>query len=103
MNIRIISFVVMNLALAACKSKKTAPTPVVQAPAEELDTVHVVTSRLPARKVYRESNPLPNDLIHTKLEVGFDWAKTRMNGRATLTVKPRFYPVSQLALNARGM
>jgi aminopeptidase N len=52
---------------------------------------------------YRESNPLLNDLIHTKLEVSFDWANARLNGKASLILKPYFYPTNVCYLNARGM
>jgi aminopeptidase N len=41
------------------------------------------------------------DLIHTKLEVRFDWDKQELHGIATVQVKPHFYPQSQLILDAR--
>ncbi len=55
------------------------------------------------RENYRGSNERSNDLIHTKLEVSFDWSLCRMNGKATLQLKPYFYPTNMLYLNARGM
>ena len=55
------------------------------------------------REVYRASNERSNDLIHTKLEVSFDWQLCRMSGKATLTLKPYFYPTNMLYLNAKGM
>jgi aminopeptidase N len=54
-------------------------------------------------EIYRGSNPRGNDIIHTKLEVNFDWKLCRMNGKATIQVKPYFYPTNMLYLNARGM
>lgn len=42
-----------------------------------------------------------HDLIHTKLEVKFDWEKQQLHGIATVQVKPHFYPQQQLVLDAR--
>ncbi|WP_083758861.1 M1 family aminopeptidase [Candidatus Amoebophilus asiaticus] len=42
-----------------------------------------------------------HDLIHTKLEIKFDWEKQQLHGTATIQVKPHFYPQSQLVLDAR--
>lgn len=53
--------------------------------------------------VYRASAKRTNDLLHTKLEVSFDWAKAYLFGKATLTLKPYFYPTSELVLDAKGM
>src|SRR5690606_366703 len=36
------------------------------------------------------------DLIHTKLEVSFDWENQYLNGVATLELIPHFYPQSEL-------
>ncbi len=55
------------------------------------------------RPVYRESETVLTDLIHTKLEVNFDWTKSRMNGIATITAKPHFYASDSLILDAKGM
>lgn len=55
------------------------------------------------RKVYRSSYTLLNDLVHTKLEVKFDWQKKYLLGKATITLHPHFYSTDSLTLNARGM
>ncbi len=55
------------------------------------------------RDTYRASNDRSSDLIHSKLEVSFDWNLCRLNGKATLLLKPYFYPTNMLFLNARGM
>lgn len=52
--------------------------------------------------VYRASETRINDLLHTKLEVSFDWQKQYLNGKATLTFKPYFYPTNVLTLDAKG-
>jgi aminopeptidase N len=54
-------------------------------------------------KNYNPSRTLYNDLIHTKLEVSFDWAKSRLNGKATINAKPHFYDTDSLTLDAKGM
>jgi aminopeptidase N len=55
------------------------------------------------KKVYRASAPRINDLVHTKLDVKFDYSKSYMNGKAWITLKPHFYPTDSLALDAKGM
>jgi len=53
--------------------------------------------------LYRKTNSLPFDLIHTKLDVDFDWPNSYMNGVAELTVSPRFYPQDSMVLDAVSM
>ena len=55
------------------------------------------------KKIYRASATKINDLVHTKLDVKFDYAKSYMYGKAWITVKPHFYPTDSLALDAKGM
>jgi aminopeptidase N len=55
------------------------------------------------RPVYRAAETILTDLIHTKLEVNFDWSKSRMNGIATITAKPHFYASDSVILDAKGM
>ncbi|MBL7696792.1 MAG: M1 family peptidase [Chitinophagaceae bacterium] len=54
-------------------------------------------------KVYRETVPLINDLVHTKADVKFDYDKSYLYGKAWLTLKPHFYPTDSLKLDAKGM
>lgn len=54
-------------------------------------------------QIYRGSNLLTNDLIHTRLDLKFDWDKKQVTGNALLTLQPYFYPASVLYLHARGM
>lgn len=53
-------------------------------------------------KPYNASHTFEHDLIHTKLELSFDWEKKRANGKATLTLKPWFYPTDKLTLDAKN-
>lgn len=55
------------------------------------------------KKVYRESATRINDLVHTKLDVKFDYSKSHLNGKAWITLKPHFYTTDSLTLDAKGM
>lgn len=72
-------------------------------PSINLDTIKVVANKAPVKKVYRGSNTLTNDIVHTTLYVNFDWQKSQMNGKAVIQAKPYFYPTNMLYLDARGM
>jgi aminopeptidase N len=96
------------ITLACSSSKKTQQTKTAKSsvndqPAIDLDTIRVVANPAPKKKVYRESNPLVNDIINTKLEVSFDWNNSQLIGKAEIHAKPYFYPTNMLYLNARGM
>lgn len=64
-----------------------------------LDTVEVVASR---ENPYRGFATKYFDLINTKLEVSFNYAKQYLYGKATLTMKPHFYPQTEVVLDAKG-
>ena len=53
--------------------------------------------------IYRAALPHINDLVHTKLDVRFDYAKSYLYGKAWITLKPHFYPTDSLSLDAKGM
>jgi len=55
------------------------------------------------KKIYRASHPKTNELVHTKLEVKFDFEKAWMYGKAWITLKPHFYATDTLTLDAKGM
>jgi aminopeptidase N len=57
----------------------------------------------PALKIYRASPTKINDLVHTKLDVRFDYAKKYLYGKAWITLKPHFYTTDSLTLDAKGM
>lgn len=57
----------------------------------------------PALKIYRGVPTKVNDLIHTKLDVRFDYKKRYMYGKEWVTLKPHFYPTDSLRLDAKGM
>jgi aminopeptidase N len=51
---------------------------------------------------YRQSETKLFDLVHTRLDVAFDWQKQHLLGKATLELRPWFYPQRTLALDAKG-
>ncbi|MEO7444913.1 MAG: M1 family metallopeptidase [Ferruginibacter sp.] len=55
------------------------------------------------KTIFRESALKINDLVHTKLEVNFDYDKSYMYGKEWLTLKPHFYPTDSVQLDAKGM
>ena len=55
------------------------------------------------KKQYRYTGERINNLQHTKLELSFDYAKSFVMGKATITLSPHFYPTDSLQLDAKGM
>ncbi len=55
------------------------------------------------KKIYRATPTKINDLVHTKLDVKFDYAKAYMYGKAWITLHPHFYATDSLNLDAKGM
>ncbi|MCB0410575.1 MAG: hypothetical protein KDD29_10180, partial [Flavobacteriales bacterium] len=95
--------------LVACHSNKknaanttTESVAVVKEVIEEPKKVEK-EKEAPKPKDYRETDPKICDLIHTNLEVSFDWTNSYLNGKADITLKPHFYNTQMCFLNARGM
>ena len=55
------------------------------------------------KKNYRGSITKINDLVHTKLDVRFDYDKSYMYGKEWLTLKPTCYATDSVLLDAKGM
>jgi aminopeptidase N len=51
--------------------------------------------------LYRASATRLHDLLHTRLDISFDWDKQHVLGKAELTLHPYFYPTDQLELDAK--
>jgi len=67
----------------------------VEKPLEEPEIVE--------RDPYNASATIKTDLIHTNLKVNFNWEESQLNGNATLTCAPYFYPTDSLILDAKAM
>lgn len=55
------------------------------------------------KMTYRGTYPRINDLVHTKLDVKFDYSKSQMMGKEWLTLTPHFYSTDTVLLDAKGM
>lgn len=61
------------------------------------------------RSLYAQTNTYQatlakvNDLVHTKLDVRFDYKKCYLYGKEWITLMPHFYPTDSLRLDAKGM
>lgn len=86
---------ILIILISACKSTRNSTATVT------LPEVSVKSSADAAN--YRASNTIRHDLVHTKLDVSFDWQKSYLYGKAEITLKSHFYPLDTLWLNARGM
>ena len=101
----LISLIAVSMLLASCKTIKgtnqTEPIEVVALP--ELTIQEEDRTAKTEVDDYQPSNKKLNDLIHTKLDVKFDWTKQYLYGKAELTFKPYFYATNELVLDAKGM
>ncbi|MCB0641828.1 MAG: M1 family metallopeptidase [Phaeodactylibacter sp.] len=102
----------------SCKIKKVAqtdmpqPTTVEETEVWNLDTLEIVADPIvPSDLIIPEVYQLPdyhpshkrvNDLLHTSLNVRFDWEKEQVIGQATLELTPYFYPTSFVTLDAKN-
>ncbi len=100
-----IAYIVAATLVVACGTNKTTETkPVAAETAVAQPATDEVQEDLPTqRPVYRASETILTDLIHTRLDVRFDWAQTQLIGKATIQAKPHFYASDKLILDAKGM
>lgn len=66
----------------------------------DLDTIVIKANS--DLNIYRASEKRDFDIIHTKLEVSFDWDSTYLYGKASILCKPYYYDQSKLVLDAKG-
>lgn len=113
--IRLIPFIAVIFLLVSCKTQKLATEETIfdggtiEIEERDLDTL-VVSAEKPNNlktpeeyklPLYRGSYKLENDIIHTALDLKFDWEKEHVLGKATLTIKPWFYAVDKVTLDAK--
>ncbi len=55
------------------------------------------------KKLFRASETKINSVVHTKLDVRFDYSKSYLMGKEWLTLKPTCYPTDSVLLDAKGM
>lgn len=99
-----ILFSILTLAFVACQPKASKSETPVSKTGENNATNAVIKEEEPKKdSVYHGSRTIYTDLVNTKLEVSFDWTKSYLFGKETLTAKPHFYSNSTLVLDAKGM
>ncbi|MEJ6583353.1 MAG: M1 family metallopeptidase [Crocinitomicaceae bacterium] len=90
--------------LVGCGTKTDSSSTAIGEDAVNVSEDNVKLNDAPTeRAVYRESEAILTDLVHTKLEVNFNWTNSTMNGIATITAKPHFYSTDSLILDGKGM
>ncbi len=97
MPIRYWPLLTLLLLAASCSSTKNAVKQ-KDAVTVDLDTIEITASR---DNPYRASATKYFDLVHTKLQVSFNYAKQYLYGKAIITLRPHFYPQSELVLDAK--
>ena len=87
---------IIAITLSACSVIQKNTSDVI------LEEVLVESTQIAQREYYHESPKRVNDLIHTKLDVAFDWNKKHLLGTAYLDLKPYFEPQNSVTLDAKG-
>ncbi|RIW18794.1 M1 family peptidase [Algoriphagus lacus] len=95
----------------SCKSEKIA-TELESEPLTITDTdsgegvdsaklIQLIQEKEAEIEAYQPSARRDFDLIHTDLDLSFDWSNQAVLGKARLTLKPFFYPQKELILDAK--
>ncbi|GAA4305877.1 M1 family metallopeptidase [Nibribacter koreensis] len=99
----------VSLFMTGCAAKQpTAPKVSSEEAGMALDTTAILDSVAAFAKPKTSNGPYQPaaerkiDLLHTRLAVKFNWAKQQLMGEATITLKPYFYPQTQVVLDAKG-
>ena len=98
----IISAFLLTLVACGIKVDKNTSSIVDTTVTAETNEIEIIEAPQ-ERPVYRETETVLTDLVHTKLEVNFNWLNSTMNGVATITAKPHFYESDSIILDAKGM
>ena len=99
----LVHLLVFGSLLVGCQSSKT-PTQSTKIPPDSLTQNKTTTDTAKPAPILplRSSKRRLHDLLHTKLEVKFDWKKQHLLGKATLLLRPYFYPQDSVVLDAKG-
>ena len=68
----------------------------------EIDEIILEPNSNTERSYYHEAPKRVNDLLHTQLDVSFDWDNKHLFGKALLDFKPYFKAQNTLILDAKG-
>lgn len=107
-------FMVVVLLALSCNTQKGIPsneTPLVTE-IRDLDPIVVTAPAYDGNEEeskmeytlpqYNETFTQSNDLLHTRLDLKFDWENEKVIGKATLKLKPYFYPTDEVVLDAKN-
>lgn len=89
-------FIILSIFISCVGTRKNTSSSI---PTVNLDTITVapiIYERYQAEKTKKW------DLLHTKLDVSFDWENAHLHGKAFLILKPYFYSTKILSLDAKG-
>jgi aminopeptidase N len=76
--------------------------PVEYAAMNEVEVRPESATNLDTLAPYNPSHTFEHDLIHTKIDISFDWTLKRANATATLTLRPWFYATDKVTLDAKN-
>lgn len=97
-----ILFLMALLFLWGCKANQDVSTAQGTTITDTVDIIAEPIIVTPKDVEYRPERKKIHDLLHTRLEVSFDWQNQRLNGLATLELTPYFYPQKELLLDAKN-
>lgn len=104
---KFLAFAMFLLSFASCKTSTPtqvpSPEPVLEEPSPAQAATDLDVAALEgALASYRPAETRLHDLVHTRLQIAFDWQKQHVLGTATLELRPWFYPQNTLVLDAKG-
>jgi len=107
--LRTYHFIVVFLFLISCKPSQVASVDSTGADSTQLQEPQLEPDPEPAPVSlamdpgpYRAEYTKFHELLHTRLEVKFDWGRQHLLGTARLELRPYFYPQKDLVLDAKG-
>lgn len=110
-NSLILSFAVGLFFVSSCKSEKAAVQPAIETSAstdsvstdeaEKLRILKLIKEKEAEISGYQASAKRIFDLLHTDLDLAFDWKRQAVIGKAKLKLVPYFYPQKELILDAK--
>lgn len=86
-------FLLVLLLAFSCKTAQYHAVPIEESAIEEYEVIMAP---------YQPAEPRFHDLLHTRLDLSFDWENRWVLGEAQLTFRPYFYPQDILTLDAKG-
>ncbi len=103
MRINLMLFLFCTLAFMACKINKK-PDTVKDQRVEKviLEEVLITPHKKTEAGTYHPAEKRIVDLLHTRLEVSFDYSRQWVYGKATLWMKPYFHSIQSVELDAKG-